>query len=295
MALMSMTGFARSEGARGDLRWFWEVKSVNGRGLDLRMRLPAGYERLEPKVRQRLNERLARGSIQATLQVQSDVSLAQARVNMGVLEQMLAVAEDLRGRIETSPPRLDGLLALKGVVELVEPQQDEAETAACLKAMEDSFDEALDALIAARAEEGARIAEVIAAQIDAIAKLAADAAASPARRPEAMRERLSVAVQRLMEASEQLDPDRLHQEAALLAAKADIQEELDRLDAHVAAARDLLKAEGAVGRRLEFLSQEFNRETNTLCAKAADATLNTIGLELRSLVDQFREQVQNIE
>ncbi|HSM19078.1 MAG TPA: YicC/YloC family endoribonuclease, partial [Hyphomicrobiales bacterium] len=237
MALMSMTGFARSEGASGDLGGFWEVKSVNGRGLDLRLRLPAGYERLEPKVRQRLNERLARGSIQATLQVQSDVSVAQARVNMGVLEQMLAVAEDLRGRIETSPPRIDGLLALKGVVELVEPQQDEAETAACLRAMEGSFDEALDALIAARAGEGARIAEVIEAQIDAIAKLAADAAASPARQPEAMRERLSAAVRRLMEASDQLDPDRLHQEAALLAAKADIQEELDRLDAHVAAAR----------------------------------------------------------
>jgi uncharacterized protein (TIGR00255 family) len=295
MTLMSMTGFARSEGARGELRWFWEVKSVNGRGLDLRLRLPPGYERLEPRVRQRLNERLSRGSVQASLQIQSGVSLAEARVNMPVLEQMLAVAEDLRGRIDASPPRLDGLLALKGVVELVEPRQDEAEAAACLAAMEASFDAALDALIAARAEEGARIGKVLAAQIDTIASLAADAAASPARRPEAMRERLAVSVRRLVEASDQLDPDRLHQEAVLLAAKADIQEELDRLDAHVAAARELLESEGAAGRRLEFLAQEFNRETNTLCSKAADAALNTIGLELKSLVDQFREQVQNIE
>jgi uncharacterized protein (TIGR00255 family) len=229
------------------------------------------------------------------LQIQSGISLAEARVNMPVLEQLLAVAEDLRGRIDASPPRLDGLLALKGVVELVEPRQDEAESDACLAAMETSFDAALDALIAARAEEGARIGKVLAAQIDSIARLAVDAAASSARRPEAVRERLAVSVQRLIEASDQLDPDRLHQEAVLLAAKADIQEELDRLHAHVAAARELLESEDAVGRRLEFLAQEFNRETNTLCAKAADAALNTIGLELKSLVDQFREQVQNIE
>jgi len=295
MTLMSMTGFARTESARGELRWFWEVKSVNGRGIDLRLRLPPGYERLEARLRRLLNERLSRGSVQASLQVQSDLSVAQARVNLAVLEQMLAVAEDLRGRIEASPPRLDGLLALKGVVELVEPRQDEAEAAACLAAMEASFDAALDALVSARAEEGARIGQVLAAQLDSMARLAADAAASPARRPEAVRERLAVSVRRLIEASDQLDPDRLHQEAVLLAAKADVQEELDRLDAHVAAARELLKAEGAVGRKLEFLAQELNRETNTLCAKAADAALSTIGLELKSLVDQFREQVQNIE
>ena len=295
MTLMSMTGFARSEGTRGALRWFWEAKSVNGRGLDVRLRLPAGYERLEVRVRQRLNEKLARGAVQASLQVQSDTSLSKVRVNMPVLEQMLEAREALRGRVEAAPPRLDGLLALKGVVELVEPQQDEAEADSCITAMEASFDAALDALIAMRGEEGARIGEVLSAQLNSIAKLADDAAALPARRPEAVRQRLSALVQRLLEASDQLEPDRLHQEAVLLAAKADIQEELDRLQAHVAAARELLKTDGAVGRRLEFLAQEFNRETNTLCAKAADVTLSTIGLELKSLVDQFREQVQNIE
>lgn len=295
MTLMSMTGFARSEGARGMLRWFWEVKSVNGRGLDLRLRLPAGYERLEARLRQRLGERLARGSIQASLQLQSDISVSEVRINMPVLEQMLAATEELRHRIDAAAPRLDGLLALKGVVDLVEPRQDEAEADACLAAMEASFDAALDALIAMRAEEGAHIGEVLSAQLDSIAGLAADAAALPARRPEAVRERLSAQVQRLLAAGDQLEPDRLHQEAVLLAAKADIQEELDRLEAHLAAARELLKAEGAVGRRLEFLAQEFNRETNTLCAKAADVTLSQIGLELKSLVDQFREQVQNIE
>jgi uncharacterized protein (TIGR00255 family) len=295
MTLMSMTGFARSEGTRGSLRWFWEVKSVNGRGLDLRFRLPTGFERLEADLRQRLTGRLARGSIQANLQVQSDVPISEARINMSVLKQMLATAEALRGRIEADPPRLDGLLALKGVVELVEPQQDEAETEASLASIAATFDAALDALIAMRAEEGARIGEVLATQLDSMAKLADAAAELPARKPAAVRERLSAQVQKLLEASDQLEPDRLHQEAVLLAAKADVQEELDRLESHVAAARELLETEGAVGRRLEFLAQEFNRESNTLCAKAADVSLSAIGLELKSLVDQFREQVQNIE
>ncbi|MDP2621180.1 MAG: YicC/YloC family endoribonuclease [Hyphomicrobiales bacterium] len=295
MTLMSMTGFARSEDARGPLRWFWEVRSVNGRGLDLRLRLPAGFERLEVGLRQRLSGRLARGSVQASLQVQSDTPVSEARINMAVLKQMLATAEALRGRIEADPPRLDGLLALKGVVELVEPQQNEAETEACRAAIEASFDAALDALITMRTEEGARIGEVLSAQLDSMAKLADAATELPARKPAAVRERLTAQVQKLLEASDQLEPDRLHQEAVLLAAKSDIQEELDRLESHVAAARELLQTEGAVGRRLEFLAQEFNRETNTLCAKAADVSLSAIGLELKSLVDQFREQVQNIE
>ena len=295
MTLMSMTGFARSEDARGQLRWFWEVRSVNGRGLDLRLRLPAGFERLEVGLRQRLSGRLARGSVQASLQVQSDTPVSEARINMAVLKQMLATAEALRGRIEADPPRLDGLLALKGVVELVEPQQNEAETEACRAAIEASFDAALDALITMRTEEGARIGEVLSAQLDSMAKLADAATELPARKPAAVRERLTAQVQKLLEASDQLEPDRLHQEAVLLAAKSDIQEELDRLESHVAAARELLQTEGAVGRRLEFLAQEFNRETNTLCAKAADVSLSAIGLELKSLVDQFREQVQNIE
>jgi len=295
MTLMSMTGFARSDGTRGDLQWFWELRSVNNRGLDLRLRVPGGYDALEAEIRPRVKERISRGSIQASLQVQREMAAPEVRINMPVLHQILSVAEVLRERVDAAPPRLDGLLALKGVVELVEPQEGDEEAAARRAAMAASFDAALDALVAARAEEGARIGAVLAAQLDSIAALSKAAAALPARRPEAVRERLSALVRRLIETSDQLDPDRLHQEAVLLAAKADIQEELDRLDSHVEAARQLLQAEGAVGRRLEFLAQEFNRETNTLCAKAAEVSLSTIGLELKSVVDQFREQVQNIE
>lgn len=295
MTLMSMTGFARSEGAGGALRWYWELKSVNARGLDVRLRLPQGFEGLEPALRERIAARIARGAVQASLQVQREPVAPQVRVNAAVLEAVVAAAEGLRERIGAKAPRLDGLLALKGVVELVEPEENEGERAAREAALLASFDDALAALAQARAQEGARLRPVIDGQLDAIARLTAAAAADPVRRPEAIRARLAAQVERLLQASDQLDADRLHQEAVLLATKADIQEELDRLDAHVAAGRELVAGGGAVGRRLDFLAQEFNREANTLCAKANGASLTGIGLELKAVVDQMREQVQNIE
>lgn len=295
MTLNSMTGFARSEGSCGTLRWYWELKSVNGKGLDIRLRLPQGMERLEPHVRAAIGARLVRGSIQVSLQIQRESRIPEVRVNTEILERMLAAAEGLSHKVQASPPSIDGLLALKGVVELVEKEEDEAQAEAQFAALRDSFDAALIDLAAARAEEGARIAVVIEGQLETIAALRERAAASPARQPEAIRARLKTQIERLLETSDAFDPDRLHQEAVVLATRADIQEELDRLSAHVAAARELVSGDGASGRRLEFLAQEFNRESNTLCAKANDTELSNIGLELKAVVDQFREQVQNIE
>lgn len=295
MALNSMTGFARSEGASGAVRWYWELRSVNSRGLDLRLRLPTGWEGLEPRLRERASARFVRGAVQANLQVQRQPSVPQVRVNGEVLEALMAAARSVGERLDAAPPRLDGLLALKGVVDLVEPEEGEVERETREAALIGSFEVALDALVAARAEEGARLRAVLEGQFDAIGRLTETAAADPGRGPAAVRERLAAQVARLLESSEQFDADRLHQEAVMLAAKADIQEELDRLRAHVAAGLELLAADGAVGRRLDFLAQEFNREANTLCAKANGVSLSATGLELKSVVDQLREQVQNIE
>lgn len=295
MTLMSMTGFARSEGVHGPLRWFWELRSVNGRGLDVRLRVPPGFEGLDTYVREGLGARLTRGSVQVALQVQRVSAVPEVRVNMAVLEKILDAVSGLRAHVEAERPRLDGLLALKGVIDLVEPEETEEDAQARIAALKVSFDEAATALVAARADEGARMAGVLTGHVETIERLTAKAKAAPARQPEAVRERLAVQVRRLLEASDQFDPDRLHQEAVMLAAKADFQEELDRLEAHVAAARTLLAADGAVGRKLDFLTQEFNRETNTLCAKANDVTLSAIGLEMKAVVDQLREQVQNVE
>ncbi|HXK54283.1 MAG TPA: YicC family protein [Hyphomicrobiales bacterium] len=295
MTINSMTGFARGEGSCGALGWYWELKSVNGKGLDIRLRLPPGLDQLDPHIRAAIKARISRGSLQVSLQVQRENRTPELRVNTEILQAMLAAAEGLGVKDGLAPPSIDGLLALKGVVEIVEQEEEEGRAEAQLEALRASFDETLGKLAAARAEEGAHIAAVLEGQLRVIADLRERAAASPARRPEAIRERLAAQISRLLETSDGFDPDRLHQEAVLLATKADIQEELDRLSAHVAAARDLIAAEGASGRRMEFLAQEFNRESNTLCAKANDTELSNIGLELKAVVDQFREQVLNVE
>lgn len=295
MTLMSMTGFARGEGAHDAWRWFWEVRSVNGRGLDARLRLPPGLESLEPRLRERVNAGLSRGTLNISLQIQREAVTPQVRINAGVLEEIARQSESARAGLDIAPATLDGLLAIKGVVEVVEEDDSEEARAAREAALLASFDGALEALVAARAGEGARIGAVLTGQFDALADLAARAASDPARAAEAIRERLSAQVSRLLDQGERLDPDRLHQEAILLAAKADVQEELDRLDAHIASARELIAGGGAVGRRLDFLTQELNREANTLCSKANDVSLSRIGLEMKSVIDQIREQVQNVE
>jgi uncharacterized protein (TIGR00255 family) len=295
MTLSSMTGFARAGGACEPWRWVVELKTVNAKGLDLRLRMPPGFERIEAEARVRLGRELARGTCFVSLNAQREGFTAQARVNKKAMAAILeAVAEAAEGT-GLAPPTLDGLLAIRGVVEIVEAGDEEpALAAACAGALA-SLDEALAALVEARRAEGAALAAILGERLAAIGALVQGADESPARRPEAIRARLAQSVAALLEAGRGFDENRLHQEAVLIAAKADIREELDRLKTHVAAARALIEGGGAVGRRLDFLAQELGREANTLCAKANDPTLTAIGLELRAQIEQLREQVQNIE
>jgi uncharacterized protein (TIGR00255 family) len=295
MALKSMTGFARSDGAIGGTSWHWEVRVVNGRGLDLRLRLPPGYEGLEARVREAAAKRLRRGSAGITLTVSRREGISEIRLNEAALAQVLAAAERVRALTGGEPPRVDGLLALKGVLEFVEASESEQEAEALFDAMTASLEKALDDVVAARAKEGARLGAVLIDQLAEVERLAGAIAASPARSPDSVRWRIREQVGRLLDNSTAFDPARLHQEAVLLATRADVEEELKRLAVHVAAARDLLAADEPVGRKLDFLSQEFNREANTLCSKSNDAEITQMGLRLRAVIDQMREQVQNIE
>jgi uncharacterized protein (TIGR00255 family) len=295
MALSSMTGFARSHGVCGSYSWTWEIKSVNGKGLDLRLRLPPGWDAIEPALRANASETLARGSIQAGLIVERTGTTVAVRVNAAVLEAMLIAARDVARRIETAPPTLDGLLGLKGVMEIGEAGEDAEERRQAEAAVAAGFAEAIAALAAMRRHEGNALARVLDLRLTEIATLAERAELAPGRRPEAIRARLAEQVATLLAQSDRFDPDRLHQEAVLIATKADVREELDRLAAHVAQARQLIAQGGPVGRRLDFLAQELNREANTLCAKANDVELTNIGLALKAAVEQFREQVQNVE
>ena len=293
---MSMTGFARAEGAHGASRWVWEARSVNGRGLDIRMRVPPGLEFAEADARKRITARFQRGSLQISLQLSRDAEAsARLQVNAAALATVIQAIKDLQGELDCTAPRPEGVLALRGVLETVDGQEDEAEQTARAEALALSFEALLSDLAAERGAEGARLEAVLSDQINTIATLTSQAQSHSALRPEAMADKLREQVAALLAASDQLDPGRLEQEVALLLVKSDISEELDRLTGHIAAARDLLAADDAIGRRLDFLAQEFNREANTLCAKASDPDLKRLGLEMKVVIDQFREQVQNIE
>jgi uncharacterized protein (TIGR00255 family) len=295
MALFSMTGFARGHGVSGPYAWSWELKSVNAKGLDLKLRVPTGWDAVDAAVRKAGSDRLARGSVFANLSVMREGAEPVVRVNQPVLDAVLATLKGLNGRVDAAPPSLDGILSLKGVIEVVEAEEREDEKRAAEADIVRGFGEALDGLCQMRRTEGAALEAVLSSRLDEIAALTAQAEAVPGRKPEAIKARLVAQIAELIETGQRLDPDRLHQEALLLASKADIREELDRLAAHVAQARKLLSAGGPAGRKLDFLSQEFNRESNTLCAKANDVELTNIGLELKAVVEQFREQVQNLE
>jgi uncharacterized protein (TIGR00255 family) len=295
MALSSMTGFARGQGASAGYAWSWEIKSVNAKGLDLRLRLPAGWDAIEAPARAKATDALARGTIYATLTVERRGAPAQVRVNEEVLAAVLAAVKQLSGRVDAERPRLDGLLNIKGVVDVIDAEERENERRAVEAAVVASFGTVLDGLVEMRGREGETLGRILSARLDEIAVLIGRAEAAAARRPEAMKQRIAEQVALLMDASDRFDPDRLHQEAVLIAAKADVREELDRLASHVEQAQGMVAKGGAAGRRLDFLSQEFNRESNTLCAKANDVELTNIGLALKGAVEQFREQVQNLE
>ena len=295
MTLKSMTGFARADGVHGDTSWHWEARSVNGRNLDLRLRLPSGFEGLEIRARGLAQEKLARGNCTINLWVKRESGQMEIRLNEAALGQARAVAARAHDLTGLKPPRLDTLLGMRGVVETVEGEESEEAQAALHHALLASLASALDQLVAARASEGARLQTVIEKQLGVMTMLVERASGAAARQPEALASRLRDQIGRLAEAGVGLDPERLHQEALLLATKADIQEELDRLRAHVAAAAELIGSDQPVGRKLDFLSQEFNREANTICSKASDIEISRIGIELKTVIDQLREQVQNIE
>ncbi|MGI8852747.1 MAG: YicC/YloC family endoribonuclease [Methyloceanibacter sp.] len=295
MTLKSMTGFARADGVHGDISWYWEARSVNGRSLDLRLRLPSGFERLEIGARGLAQEKLARGNCTINLGLKRETGQMEIRLNEAALAQAKDVAERARTLTDLKAARLDTLLSMRGVVETVEAEESDEAQAALTQALLAGLAAALDQLVTARASEGERLQLVIEKQLTLIAALVEQASAASARQPEAIAARLAEQIARLAETGANFDPDRLHQEALLLAAKADIQEELDRLRAHVSAANELIGSNQPAGRKFEFLAQEFNREANTICSKAADLEISRAGLELKTVIDQLREQVQNIE
>jgi len=295
MALSSMTGFARAHGVSGAYAWSWELKSVNAKGLDVRFRLPPGWDAVEVAARQRVADKLSRGTVYCNLTAERKGVAPTVKINEPVLTAVIASLQQLTGKIDAGAPTLDGILSLKGVMEVSEENEREDERQAAEAAIVAGFDAALKDLVAMRRHEGGALGTILNARLSEISTLAARAEAAPGRKPEAIKARLAEQVATLLETSQRFDSDRLYQEAIMLASKADVREELDRLAAHVAQSQKLLRDGGPAGRRLDFLAQELNRESNTLTAKANDVELTNIGLELKSVVEQFREQVQNLE
>lgn len=293
MSLRSMTGFARADATAGAARFHWELRSVNSRGLDVRLRVPPGEERLEATTREMIGKAVARGNVSASLTIDSAATGGEVRVNEGALATVLAAVERLAERPGLDRARPEGILGLRGVLEVGDAAQASDETRR--GALLDALAAALSSLVEARRIEGERLAMVLAESVNRIEALVDRIAALPIRKPEMVRARLNEQVARLVGTGAPLDPDRLHQEAMLLATRADVEEELKRLGAHIAAARSLLAEEAPVGRRLDFLAQEFNREANTVCSKSMDIEMTRLGLELKAVIDQLREQVQNIE
>ena len=295
MTFASMTGFADSTGSQGNLRWHWEAKSVNGRSLDLRLRTPPGFDGLEPPARKLAAERFQRGAFQISLSVEQDSAARGLTVDAAALASAVRIARQVADETGLQPARVDGLLALKGVIVADEGETlDEAQRAARDAAILESLASAFDKLVKARATEGAKLAALMSAQVDEIEALTAEAGALAAAQPQALKARMETQLAELLNGN-QVAPERLAQEVALLATRADVREELDRLTAHVQDARALIKDGKGVGRKLDFLAQEFNREANTLCSKSSDIALTRVGLKLKAVIDQFREQSQNVE
>jgi uncharacterized protein (TIGR00255 family) len=291
MPLASMTGFAHSEGTDAGLTWAWELRSVNGRGLDLRMRLPSGWDALEPGLRDAAGKALKRGNVTANLSVKREAT-TRLVADPDVLDQLLALAMALHARLPGSAmPRADALLALPGVLRQATAEEEDRP----LAAVQAGFARALAGLVVARAAEGARLEATLSGLLAEIAALCGQAKTQAADQPAAQRDRLTDALKDLLRDNPTLPEDRIAQEVALLATRSDVREELDRLDSHIAAAHDLLAEGVGVGRRLDFLVQEFNREANTLCSKSVSAALTATGLRLKAAIEQLREQVQNIE
>lgn len=292
-----MTGFAREAGQLTDgTSYAWELKSVNGRGLELRARVPGGLDALEPLLREAAAKRLKRGNVQVGLALKSE-SRATLAPDPVALERAMQLALELAKRLGAPPPRAEALLALPGVMRAEAGEPDEAQEEAKRAQLLAAFHRALDQLVQARRGEGARLAEVLTTLLDEIEALCAAAAAEAATQPAQQQERWLASLSALLDenARGKIPEERLAQEVALLAAKSDVREELDRLAAHLDAARALLAAGEGAGRKLDFLVQEFVREANTLCSKSASVALTRIGLDLKAAIERLREQAANVE
>ena len=288
-----MTGFARSEGSTAGQHWVWEARSVNAKSIDVRPRVPSGFDAVEVEARRAAQALFKRGNINLQLTISREATNPPLRVNREMLQQVIDSVRDLDVD-GIAAPRLDGLLSLRGVIEVADDE--DPQTAAALdRCVRDGLGEVLAALAAAREEEGARLAPVLAQQIAAMRALVAAARTTAASQPQAIKARLMSLVEPLLSRESGIAEDRLAQEVALIAAKADVTEEMDRLAAHLDQAEAMLRDAQAVGRRLDFLCQELNREANTLCSKSSDVELTRIGLDLKAVIDQFREQVQNVQ
>lgn len=294
-SLQSMTGFARSEGTSGRNRFAWELRSVNGKGLDMRLRLPSGLDRLEQDVRKRISERFSRGNLQVALSLSTDDAKVEAVLNRDALAAVMALRAELGDLVDPAPLRLDTLLGIRGLVEIREAEDDEQAVTARDAAILNCLGDALFKLEEMREHEGSALRDILTRHVDRIAELTTLVEKDPSRSLEEIAKKLSTQLATLMAEAPTLDRDRLYGEAALLATRADLREEIDRLKAHVVAARVLLQTGGPAGRRLDFLAQEFNRESNTICSKSNAAAVTAAGLELKVVIDQFREQVQNLE
>jgi uncharacterized protein (TIGR00255 family) len=290
-----MTGFSRTSGQFERHRWTWEAKSVNGRSLDVRLKAPYGFDRIELPTKKLTTERLSRGSVSLTLTIESERTTSTLQVNRNLLDGLLALHRELAGRVSLDLPKIETLLTVKGVVEAADAIETEGNTEKQELAIMQGLTEALDSLIASRGAEGERLHALIEDYVSNLENLCRDARNSDGARISDIRDRLRHQLDELLETSNPIDEKRLAQEVAFLATKADVREEIDRLEAHCAASRDLLANSEPAGRRLDFLCQELNREANTLCSKSASEELTQIGLEMKAVIDQFREQAQNVE
>jgi uncharacterized protein (TIGR00255 family) len=290
-----MTGFARTSGQFERHRWTWEAKSVNGRSLDVRVKAPYGYDRIELPAKKLASDRLGRGSVSLTLTIESERAANTLQVNRDLLDDLIALHGELAGRVASDPPKIETLLTVKGMVESAEAVETEDDTEKHELAIMQGLTEALDGLIISRGAEGERLHALIEDYVTNLETLCRDARNSGGARVNDIQDRLRRQLEELMEIPNSINEERLAQEVAILATKADVREEIDRLEAHCAASRDLLVDSGPAGRRLDFLCQEFNREANTLCSKSASEELTRIGLEMKAVIDQFREQAQNVE
>jgi uncharacterized protein (TIGR00255 family) len=296
MTFASMTGFADSIGSHEGLRWRWEAKSVNGRSLDMRLRTPPGYDGLEPPARRLAAERFLRGAFQISLTIEPQDAVRGLTIDAVALASAVKIAREIAAETGLPPARVDGLLALKGVIvadegtAVLDPMARGLRDAAILESLAAAFDR----LVKERCSEGAKLAALLTAQIGEIERLVGEAGRLAATLPEALRTRLKAQLKELLDGTP-VSEDRLAQEVALLAVRGDVREELDRLTAHVQDARALIASGKGVGRKLDFLAQEFNREANTLCSKSSDIALTRTGLALKAVIDQFREQAQNVE